>query len=73
VHDPDYRQSWKDWESFVESLTDKITEIDETIPELPPKDLVRVCRKSILQADSAGISHLSRCEVLKRPDSIQSA
>jgi hypothetical protein len=40
VHDPDYRQSWKDWESFVEVLTEKISEIDETIPELPPKDLV---------------------------------
>lgn len=40
VHDPDYRTSWKDWESFVESLTEKISEIDETIPELPPKDLV---------------------------------
>ncbi|KAJ4536627.1 hypothetical protein HRR76_004658 [Exophiala dermatitidis] len=40
MHDADYRQSWKDWESFVESLTEKISEIDETIPELPPKDLV---------------------------------
>ncbi|EXJ62944.1 hypothetical protein A1O7_03388 [Cladophialophora yegresii CBS 114405] len=40
MHDPDYRQSWKDWESFVEALTEKITAIDETIPELPPKDLV---------------------------------
>ena len=40
MHDPDYRQSWKDWESFVETLTEKIAELDETIPELPPKDLV---------------------------------
>ena len=40
VHDPDYRQSWKDWVSFVEAVTEKIAEIDETIPELPPKDLV---------------------------------
>lgn len=44
VHDPDYRQSWKDWESFVETLTEKISEIDETVPELPPKDLVRKSR-----------------------------
>lgn len=43
VHDPDYRTSWKDWESFVESLTERISEIDETIPELPPKDLVSAC------------------------------
>lgn len=40
AHDPDYRQSWKDFESFVESITEKIVEVDETIPELPPKDLV---------------------------------
>ncbi|OAP56926.1 hypothetical protein AYL99_09038 [Fonsecaea erecta] len=40
IHDVDYRASWKDWEGFVEALTEKITEIDETIPELPPKDLV---------------------------------
>lgn len=42
VHDPDFRQSWKDWESFVEALSEKISEEDETIPELPPKDLVRL-------------------------------
>lgn len=40
VHDADYRQSQKDWSSFVESLTEKVIEKDETIPELPPKDLV---------------------------------
>ena len=39
MHDPDYRQSKKDWDTFVESLTEKIIEKDETIPELPPKDL----------------------------------
>ncbi|KEF61887.1 uncharacterized protein A1O9_03459 [Exophiala aquamarina CBS 119918] len=42
MHDPDYRTSWKDWESFVESVTERISELDETIPELPPKDLVSV-------------------------------
>lgn len=40
VHDPDYRTSWNDWLTFVESLTEKIIEKDETIPELPPKDLI---------------------------------
>ncbi|OQV07714.1 hypothetical protein CLAIMM_12109 isoform 2 [Cladophialophora immunda] len=40
MHEVDYRVSWKDWEGFVETLTERITEIDETIPELPPKDLV---------------------------------
>lgn len=39
MHDPDYRQSKKDWDSFVESLTEKIIGKDDTIPELPAKDL----------------------------------
>ena len=39
MHDPDYRQSKKDWDTFVESLTEKIIEKDDTIPELPAKDL----------------------------------
>ncbi|KAL9602012.1 MAG: hypothetical protein Q9219_002120 [cf. Caloplaca sp. 3 TL-2023] len=39
VHDADYRQSKKDFDSFVEKMTEKLAEIDETIPELPPKDL----------------------------------
>ena len=41
VHDADYRQSQKDFNSFVDSLTGKIIEKDGTIPELPHKDLVR--------------------------------
>ena len=39
VHDSDYTQSQKDWDSFVESLTEKIIEKNETIPELSPKTL----------------------------------
>ena len=39
VHDADYRQSKKDFDDFVEVLTEKIIEKDGTIPELPPKDL----------------------------------
>ena len=39
VHDADYRQSKKDFDSFVEVLTEKVIEKDDTIPELPPKDL----------------------------------
>ncbi|KAL8946232.1 MAG: hypothetical protein Q9222_007347 [Ikaeria aurantiellina] len=39
MHDADYRQSKKDFDSFVEKMTEKLVEIDETIPELPPKDL----------------------------------
>lgn len=42
AHDPDYRASFEDWKSYVDCLTEKITGIDELIPELPFKDLV--CR-----------------------------
>ncbi|KKY13567.1 hypothetical protein UCDDS831_g08880 [Diplodia seriata] len=40
VHDPDYRTSLKDFNSFVERLTEKVIEADDTIPELPTKDIV---------------------------------
>ncbi|KAB8231873.1 DUF2461 domain-containing protein [Aspergillus alliaceus] len=40
AHDADYRASKKDWEGFVETLTEKIAETDSTVPELPVKDLV---------------------------------
>ena len=40
VHDADYRQSKSDFDRFVECLTEKIVEKDETVPELPSKDLV---------------------------------
>ncbi|PWY90513.1 hypothetical protein BO94DRAFT_463069 [Aspergillus sclerotioniger CBS 115572] len=40
AHDADYRASKKDWETFVETLTEEIIEKDGTVPELPVKDLV---------------------------------
>ncbi|KAI0142899.1 hypothetical protein GGR57DRAFT_374267 [Xylariaceae sp. FL1272] len=40
LHDPEFRRSLKDWQSFVETLTEKIIEVDETIPELPMKDVI---------------------------------
>lgn len=40
AYDADYRTAWKDFESFVETLSEKIAEVDDTVPELPPKDLV---------------------------------
>ena len=57
MHDADYRQSQKDFNSFVESLTEKIIEKDETIPELPSKDLVnilalRMCSLCSILADA---------------------
>ena len=38
-HDADFRQSEKDFDSFIEKLTEKLIEKDETIPELPAKDV----------------------------------
>lgn len=43
VHDPDFRQAEKDWYSFVEKLTERLVELDDTVPELPVKDVV--CRR----------------------------
>ncbi|KAJ6027861.1 hypothetical protein N7460_012678 [Penicillium canescens] len=40
AHDPDYRAAKKDFETFVETLTSKISEVDATVPELPAKDLI---------------------------------
>lgn len=39
THDGEYRRSLKDWESWVETMTAKVIEVDDTIPELPFKDV----------------------------------
>lgn len=48
MHDADFRQSERDWYSFVEKLTERLTEIDETIPELPVKDVVSAEKCSVM-------------------------
>ncbi|KAF1966233.1 hypothetical protein BU23DRAFT_487302 [Bimuria novae-zelandiae CBS 107.79] len=40
AHDPDYRTSLQDFTTFLESLSEKVIEADETIPELPVKDII---------------------------------
>ncbi|RDI86389.1 hypothetical protein Vi05172_g3381 [Venturia inaequalis] len=40
MHDPDYRTSQKDFNSFLEALTQNVVEADDTVPELPVKDIV---------------------------------
>jgi hypothetical protein len=42
VHDPDFRTSFQDFTTFTEKVSEKIIEADETIPELPVKDVVSV-------------------------------
>ncbi|KAL2260062.1 hypothetical protein VTK26DRAFT_6047 [Humicola hyalothermophila] len=39
ANDHEYRRALKDWETYVMSLTDKIIEVDPTIPELPFRDV----------------------------------
>lgn len=39
AHDGEYRRALKDWESFVKTTTQRIIEIDSTVPELPIKDV----------------------------------
>jgi hypothetical protein len=40
AHDGEYRRALKDWQSFVEVTTLSIIDVDETIPELPVKDVI---------------------------------
>ncbi|KAI6357546.1 hypothetical protein MCOR25_007637 [Pyricularia grisea] len=39
-NDAEYRRSLTDWNSFIETLTPRIVDVDDTIPELPAKDIV---------------------------------
>ncbi|CAH0018526.1 unnamed protein product [Clonostachys rhizophaga] len=39
-HDGEYRRALKDWESFVDSAMLTAIDVDETIPELPVKDVI---------------------------------
>lgn len=44
MHDADFRTSEKDWHGFVEQLTEKLVDLDDSVPELPVKDIVSICR-----------------------------
>lgn len=48
VHDPDFRAAFQDFTTFVEKVSEKVIEADETIPELPVKDVVRVTNITLL-------------------------
>ncbi|KAH7161363.1 hypothetical protein EDB81DRAFT_343428 [Dactylonectria macrodidyma] len=51
-HDAEYRRALKDWESFVMRTTETISEVDETIPELPAKDVIfRIYRDARFSKD----------------------
>ncbi|KII85602.1 hypothetical protein PLICRDRAFT_668628 [Plicaturopsis crispa FD-325 SS-3] len=40
LHEPVYRVAEQEWKDFVEEFTNNLTEVDEQIPPLPPKDLI---------------------------------
>jgi len=81
VHDPDFRQSEKDWFSFVEKLTERLVEIDDTVPELPVKDIVScplhasapVGPFKALTRNGTDLPHLSGCPLLQRSHPVQGA
>ena len=86
VHDPDFRQSEKDWFSFVEKLTERLVEIDDTVPELPVKDIVscplhammdpaggRTMFDGALTRTAQDLPHLSGCPLLQRSHPVQGA
>lgn len=45
MHDPDYRAAFQDFSTFTEKVSEKIMEADETIPELPVKDVVSMVKE----------------------------
>lgn len=80
VHDADFRASEKDWHSFVENMTEKLIEADDTVPELPVKDVVRrthnifwwvIC--SYTNLTMQGVSDISRRAIQQGPHAIQGA
>ncbi|KAJ8097560.1 hypothetical protein POJ06DRAFT_34473 [Lipomyces tetrasporus] len=39
-HEAEYRAAKKDFDDFIETLSERMTQIDETIPQLPLKDIL---------------------------------
>jgi len=40
LHDPDFRVAFQDFTTFAQQVAEKIIEADDTIPELPVKDVI---------------------------------
>lgn len=51
-HDEEFRRALKDWESYVTTLTDRLIDLDPTIPELPLRDVIfRIYRDTRFSKD----------------------
>jgi hypothetical protein len=52
ANDREFRRALKDWESFIVTLTGKLSEVDFTIPDLPPRDVIfRIYRDTRFSKD----------------------
>lgn len=54
MNDVEFRQAERDFYSFVEALTERLTQIDDTIPELPVKDVVSSSKCKLRQGMHLG-------------------
>ncbi|KAE9979789.1 hypothetical protein BLS_009471 [Venturia inaequalis] len=77
MHDPDYRTSQKDFNSFLEALTQNVVEADDTVPELPVKDIIKPnggsCVAGGLWMPEANAIALLRRDIDRRPQRIKAA
>jgi hypothetical protein len=46
-----YRQAEKEWNDFIEKLTDIMVEVDPQIPHLPPKDVIHRIYRDVSNYD----------------------
>lgn len=61
MHDPDYRVAVQDFNDFIGKLSERIIETDETIPELPVKDIVSgILSYADPKLTASGVPNLSR-------------
>ena len=55
--EPVFRQAETEFKSFIEKLTDLITEVDPQVPPLPPKDLIYKFYRDVRPMLLRGCSH----------------
>lgn len=52
ANDGEFRRAFKDWQTFVDQASQTVSEADETVPELPSKDIVfRIYRDTRFSKD----------------------
>lgn len=52
ANDGEFRRAFKDWQTFVDQASQTVSEADETVPELPSKDIIfRIYRDTRFSKD----------------------